>query len=247
MSYRHLPSQVRAERWMDQREIQNLMGKFVYDMMLKREDKFYEKYWCKQSAEPSLGLNNGYYVGEEAIRGYYMAQFENTEERSEHMRKMFPDYLSKYSRIELHGVGSLDIDALTSPVVVVSDDGRTAQGIWCVMGIENNIFPNGPYSMLGYGYICGDFVKEEYDWRIWHLLQLDEIVSPVATDWSRDWTMPGPATEFEALGKLTLPKPNRPCMVYESYSTGRRPVPQLRIPQPYRTFAETFSYGYCGY
>lgn len=243
MRYPNLSAEDRAKRWMDQRQIQNLMGRFVYDCMLKRELGIYDRFWCRTTPEPSLGVNSGFYVGEEAIREYYEAQYRNTEARTRVMVELFPDFLSRYSELERHGVGSLDIDALCTPVVEVADDGQTAKGMWNVMGIENDIFPNGPYSVLGYGYICGDFALEDGEWRIWHLCQLDELISPVGMDWSRAWEMPEPEGAFAALKGLTLPEPNVKRGLYRSYSGDREPVPQLMIPQPYATFSETFTYG----
>ena len=243
MSYRNLPVETQAERWMDQREIQNLMGRYIYYVLLRRENRIYDKFWCREAADPCYGVNDGYYKGEEAIRGLYDAQFANGEIVSEHMKAMFPEFLSKYSRQELHGVGSLNIDALCSPVVFVAEDGMTAKGVWCVMGIENDIYSVGPYSMLNHGYMLGDFVNENGEWRIWHLVRVDELDTPVAKDWTGDCAMPEDDPRFIALKSLSLPEPNISCTVYEKYSVDREPMTQLRFPVPYRTFAETFSYG----
>lgn len=232
-----------ADMWMAQREAQNVMGKYVYYSLLKKEKDMYDEFWCRKAPDPALGVNTGFYKGYDAIKGYYDALFENTEARSKHMQKMFPDYLGKYSDIELHGVGSLNIDALTSGFAEVAEDCRTAKGLWCVMGLLNDIFPQGPYSMLNYGYFCVDFINEDGDWKIWHLQHLTELDSPVSMDWSSPWEMPAQGEQFKDLAALKLPEPNVKTEIYRAYSADRQASPQLKIPQPYKTFAETFSYG----
>lgn len=92
MLYDDFSTQELAERWMDQRQVQNLMGRYIYHNLVRRERDIFDSFWCRE-AEPELGLNDGFYKGAEAICGYYGAVDENTRVRTKHMQKLFPDYL----------------------------------------------------------------------------------------------------------------------------------------------------------
>lgn len=48
---------------------------------------------------------------------------------------------------------------------------------------------------------------------------------------------------FASLQELTLPAPTQPCELYPAYRTDRPFTEPPAVPQPYRTFADTFSYG----
>lgn len=72
---KYSPEQL-ADRWMDQREVQNLMGRYVSAKMLRKDRTMFDFFWCKE-ATPVLGVNDGYYVGGEAVRGYYEGLYEN--------------------------------------------------------------------------------------------------------------------------------------------------------------------------
>ena len=50
-------------------------------------------------------------------------------------------------------------------------------------------------------------------------------------------------TEFEELRDNKLPEPTVKETVYETYSASRGPAKPPRVPEPYKTFADTFSYG----
>lgn len=243
MDYRNISTETLAERWMDQREVQNLMGRYVNYQLIRREKELFDRFWC-QEHEPVLGLGNGFYRGREAVEGYYNAVYENTCRRSELMQNLFPDYLGKKSLIELHGVGSLYIDALSGGFVEVALDGETAKGIWSVMGMDSDIYEYGPYSFWAYGYIAGDFVKENGEWKVWHLRMIDDIRCPVGMNWGREWDLSSEEkAEFASLKGLSLPEPNVPVTIREPFYPGRKNAPLVRVPEPYNTFSETFSYG----
>ena len=49
--------------------------------------------------------------------------------------------------------------------------------------------------------------------------------------------------EFAALEELKLPAPTVAAKLYEVYSPEREYTAPPRMPEPYATFADTFSYG----
>lgn len=232
-----------ADRWMDRREIQNLMGKFVYKKLLKHEREIFEGFWAS-SEDICLGVNEGWFKGRAEVRRYYEEMFEITEVKSKHMQELYPDFLGSVPDGELHGVGSVNIDPLTTCVIEQAEDGKTAQGLWYVIGADNDVTPHGPYSMWAYGYMAADFVKEGDDWKIWHLRDIEDISAPVGMDWSSEWEIPAVKEKYAALQPLKAPEPTVKQTIRELYSPERAFTPLVEfVPQPYASFSDTTSYG----
>jgi hypothetical protein len=230
---------------MDRREIQNIMGKYVYAVLLKEESKLVDTYWA-DLPDISLGVNNGYYVGQDAVRGYYAAIDENTKIRSEYMLKVLPKYFDGKTEKDVHGVGSLEVDGLSNAVIEQAEDGKTIKALWHVAGCDTNIHPEGPYSYWAYGYIAADFILIDDEWKIWHLQNIIDLGAPVGVDFAK----PGadkvePLPEFAALADQLkpLPEPTVKKAIHDEYKPGRGFQPFAKVPEPYVTFADTFSYG----
>ena len=233
-----------ADRWMDRREIQNIMGKYVYAVLLKDEAKLVDTYWA-DLPDISLGVNEGYYVGPEAVRGYYAALDENTKIRTEYMMKTLPLYFEGKTEAELHGVGSLDVDGLSNAVIEQAEDGQTIKALWHVAGCDTNIHPEGPYSYWTYGYMAADFILQDDEWKIWHLQDIKDLYCPVGVNFAEPYAAPAPIEEFAGLAELLkpLPAPTVATPIHEAYTPARGFQPLAKVPEPYATFADTFSYG----
>ncbi len=231
-----------ADRWLDLREIQNLIGRYAYDELFKRQGTMYANYWTAEQ-EPELVLNNGGYKGAEAVKGWYAVYAANTETVSALVKEMFPDYLGKKSRQELHGVGTCDVASMFCPVIELAEDGKTAKGAWIAWHSDNEIYEYGPYSYYDYGYLAADFVRENGVWKIWHLREISDLRVPMGQQFTQPWNFPEIKPEFAAIADLKLPEPTHPFVVRESYSVERETQPLVKLPEPYETFADTFSYG----
>ena len=231
-----------AQRFIDQREIQNVMGKYALMTMICKQADIIDKLWAKQAPKPTLAKNDGWYVGLEAIRGYYQAVADNLAAKAKALKAIFPKQLGDMSDDEAFGAGEHYPRPLTSPLVEVAADGQTAKGLWQVMGADNSVGKYGPLSTWNWGYIAADFVLEEDEWKIWHLQEFTELDAPVATNWVQGKEYPV-LPEFAALEELKLPAPTVAAKLYEVYSPEREYTAPPRMPEPYATFADTFSYG----
>ena len=80
----------KISRWEAQRAIKNLMGKYVLTMLLEQRDMAFDRFWSKE-ADVCLGINEGWYAGADAIRGYYTAQAKRTAAESELLANLFPE------------------------------------------------------------------------------------------------------------------------------------------------------------
>lgn len=230
-----------ADRWFDKREIQNLAGKYVTSLLIMRDSTIFDDFWAG-AEDVCLSFNDGSYVGPDAVRGYFAANAEITAKKSEFIRAQFPEKLGALSSEEIFGVGQLRAMPITTPVIELAEDGKTAKGIWHVQGSENGVTPYGPLSYWTLGFICIDFIKEGDDWKLWHVLHAVDIHNPMGENWVEPMeraVMPG----FEALAELKAPAYTIERTNFVGYTADRPFTAPPRLPEPYATFGETFSYG----
>lgn len=229
------------DRSLDLRAVQNLMGKYAFSIMTCKESEIWASFWSQEREDVALGSNEGWYRGPEAIQSYYEAVAALTAKQSKTIQAVFPEQLENLSDEELFGVGRMDLRPLVNPIVEIAEDGRTAKGFWNVMGLDNEITEKGPLSTWRWGYLGADFVLEGDEWKIWHLLTVDDISAPMGSDWVAPKQYPVlPA--FAGLKDAELPKPTEHCALFQTYSKDRPFTPPIPAPEPYETFEETFSY-----
>jgi hypothetical protein len=176
----------------------------------------------------------------------------DTKDPNQSLEEMIKNEPSDYP------VGSMGIHLNTTGCIVVAGDGKTAKGIWYSPGPMwnftgqkdeyGNDIAEGTLFMEKYGV---DFVKEDGEWKIWHIQMYYDFVFDLTKDWTRplarQGAMGGPAGGQEAerppremtkWEQPTRPNPNP----YEQWSPTRVSVMEPKIPEPYYTFSETFSY-----
>lgn len=227
-------------RWEIRREVQNIMGKYSQSYCIKQEGAL-SRFWSKRE-DVSLGLNNGYYIGQHAIRGYYAAIEAETKLASRLIAQRFPDKLAGKTEEELFGVGQISYRPIDTPVIEVADDLQSAKGLWVVRGLVEKITTAGPVSFWDFSYWAVDFILEDGAWKILHMLDLTEVGARQGTDLLHEPPLPeDPA--FAEMASVSMPAPTKPCTLRETYRPDRPFTPSPRVPEPYHTLAETFSYG----
>lgn len=243
MSRLHLNTQTLVERWEDRRDIKNMMGKYVNSLLLKREPVMLEEYWST-AEDISLGLNNGYYIGPAALKDYYGSIDKQTKAVAAAMKKAFPVDLEGLSDEELYGTGPLELKSIDNAVIEVADDGITGKGFFYCFGLETVVDEHGPYSKWVLGSYAADFIYEDERWKFWHMLYLEDINEVAGQRWGVNSPCPYPEQpDFAGLKNIGSEKPSRPVVLRERY-TGERSFTRLpKLPEPYDTFINTFSYG----
>ena len=229
--------------WEDRRSIKNLMGKYSNCMILNREQDIFSMFWSTR-ADVCLGFNEGWYDGAEAVSAYYSGVFEANRLKAKLIQQRFPEQLGGKTEEEIYGIGPFKVKPIGSALVEIAEDGETAKGIWHCMGAYSDIDEKGPAAYWTWGYYCVDFIREGGEWKIWHMQYLNDIDSPCGLKWDgkADYGYPD-LPEFEALRGYKLPEPNVPVTLREHYSPARPHTDAPRLPESYRSFAETFSYG----
>ncbi len=231
-----------VSRWEDRRAIKNLMGKYAYCFLIKREASIFPDFWSRR-ADVSLGLNEGYYVGPEAVAGYYSFLAEKAAAAEAAIRRAFPEE-TKEAGPDFQGLGELEYVALSTPVIVRAEADDTAKGVWYDHGARAEVGPAGPVSHWVWRSYAVDFVKEDGAWKIWHMLVSEDVNHPCGEDWTQPKKARAEIEAFAPLKELCPPSPTHPCAVRSLYHPNRPPAPLPQPPVPYDCFENTFSYGW---
>ncbi len=231
-----------TQRWEDQRALKNLMGKYANCIILNREQEIFDLFWSSKE-DICLSFNDGAYVGTEAVSGYYMACYERNKLVAKLMQARFPEKLGGLSEEEIYGIGPFKVKPLSSPVIEIAADGATGKGLWHCQGAYNDVEACGPVANWTWGYFAVDFVREEGEWKVWHMSYINDVDCICGQSWGKE-KKPLPALpEFAALSDFQYPAYTVKKTVRELYTPQRPHTDAPAIPQPYDTFADTFSYG----
>ncbi|MGC3982455.1 MAG: nuclear transport factor 2 family protein [Steroidobacteraceae bacterium] len=223
--------QAMVQREQDAREIQNLMSRRAHLQSINNNQGWVDLYARKQP-DVSWYMNGRYRIGLEEIKTTFVPTDNSRAQRNlENMIKLYPDIENKP---ENYGVGEFREHALLSPLIEVAEDGKTAKGFWQSVGPQL-AFANGQASgTLGFEKYAVDFIKEDGQWRFWHMATYTESYLQLGKTLAEQ--VPPPGTTKPAAAA------NAPINPYPEWSPWRVPA-QVSLPVPYKTFAETFSYG----
>ena len=231
-------------RWEIRREVQNIMGKYSQSYCIKQEGAL-GQFWSRRE-DICLGLNGGWYVGQDAVMGYYAAIEEETRLASSLIAARFPKKAEGKTEEELFGIGQISYRPIDTQVVEVADDLLSAKGLWVVRGLVERITSSGPVSFWDFSFWAVDFILEDGTWKILHMQDLHEV------DRRQGLPLTGPEPElpedpaFAEMSLVHYPPFTVPCILRETYRADRPFTPSPRVPEPYATLSETFSYGIGG-
>ena len=91
MGKKQMTPEEQVTRWEHIRAIENLVGKMTYYGIHCWDEKIWDEMWAKKAEDITLGFNNGYYKGAEAIQGFYQASSELMRLRTEVVKAANPD------------------------------------------------------------------------------------------------------------------------------------------------------------
>jgi hypothetical protein len=204
----------RLERMEAVHEIQNIMGRYEYLLSAAMGEELVNLFAGK-SPDVSVSIGDwGVYRGIEGIR------------------RNFVDGFSQY----VPKVGWMAECDLTTPVIEVAGDGKTARGAWSAPGFETHFDertgkPKGSWSWNKYA--C-DFIKEDGKWKIWHLF----CFLTFNADYDKCWTETADIPEEVRINcekTRTADLPN-PYPRYTPYKPNTRRELLPAYPKPYETF-----------
>lgn len=132
-------------------------------------------------------------------------------------------------------LGSWHQSTMTTGVIEVADDLKTAKGVWMcpAHATEGVSFPEGPSVQVQLSKYACDFVRENGEWKIWHFRIYGVFGCPYHHDWVEIGDTPpqGPGAlppQFQAS------RPPHPFWQY--WKKGAYPTDEPVLPEPYETF-----------
>lgn len=224
------------------REIRNIMGNLSHDYAVKQESQAFDRYWTKEH-KPCLGINSGYYVGRDAVAGYYSALGEEIRITSDLIQSQFPKELGALTSEDVYGVGMMTYLPFDSHVIEIAEDEQTAKGMWNIRGSYSYLTPSGPVANWTYGWAAADFIREDGQWKIWHLLLLYNVDHQCGVPFCGETRTYPEVPGFAPIAEFSMPIPTVPCTVMETFYPARIKNQSPEVPVPYTTFSDTFSYG----
>lgn len=228
------------ERWEAQREIKNLMGRYVRALLHKEEGEILNRFWSSRE-DISLGLNEGWYLGRASVGAYYDHRVRQMELSDRLVKNRFPGVPQVQ---EGRGLGYLEMKALSSDLVEIGEQGDSAKGMWACSGQVPHFTERGPVTHLTFGVYGVDFVREGEEFRILHMQYLEEIHHPQGEKWWEPEKSRPVLPEFAEMKHLPPVEPDVRVTLYEKWAPRRGLRELLPLPEPYDTLENTFSYGW---
>ena len=164
----------------------------------------------------SFGRNTGWYVGLDAIRGWY---------------------------VKPSGTGYMAYDPASTGLVELAGDGKTAKALFYC--ISQRTTPNGDGTAAAIWWphkLAVDCVKENGQWKIWHLVEAVDLASEAGEDYREQ----SPYIDYENDPIFSeFGQPTVPYLSHDATFNWWDDYPGL--PEPYDTFTDDISYGPEGY
>jgi hypothetical protein len=214
--------QKEVQRLKDVNEIQNFMSRYNLCHEMQLDYKFPETMYAQKTPGVSAEIAQaGVYLGQEGIRKMYSPM---------------PGSIPGPSK------GIMFTHPLTTPIIEVAGDGKTAKGAWvspCWEAKMDSVTKLLTSFCTYIKYGC-DFVKEDGKWKMWHY----HVYRVFTTPWNVPFTEEWEKNVRDKVARFGYErKPDMSTTTDNPYSkdTVREmlPIP----PEPYETFSETFSYG----
>ena len=224
-------------RWEDKREVKNLMGKYANLIILNRDHEVYDMLWAKGRQDTVFGTNDGWYVGDGSVRGYYDARCWKNKKIVSLLRCRLAGKFQGKTEEDLYGIGVFRCLPISCPIIEVAGDGKTAKGLWVYQGSAAGLYPYGPASRWIWGYYAVDFIREKGAWKICRLLWIENLSGRCGTNWGRPEVIPPDLPEFAEIREFRSPAPDVPGPLWTPWSPERKAVAPP-LPQPYANYAE---------
>lgn len=177
----------------------------------------------------SFGRNWGYYVGMDEIKRYYVDQYEAQVQAE--LAKLPEKHESGYGRFLFH--------PLSTPNVVLAEDGKTAQGTWYSIGADCYPEADGTADCnWNCQKICADFIKEPSGWKIWHVVFSNDFMNKTGHSVGELQSIYIRGTGRD---EIDFGSPTIPMLAHDPSYTWCDNYPPLN--GPYETFTDEISYG----
>ena len=244
-------AEVRVERAEAYMEIKNVWAAHAYCYRAQQQRYELENFWAREHDDIMYAHGNMAFVGRETVFNYYA---RGNEIMNAGKLKLACELFS--GRIEDTpgniGVGDLVVRLQATPYIQIARDGKTAKGIWYVLGYNVEMDRKGEADvMLLLGKECVDFIRESDGWKIWHFRDAGDFMGRVNDTFLKtilEFRPPVEIEDGEPVGRTiggAFPEPNRKIYNFaeeSKYSVLRVAGFAPELPEPYDTWADDMSY-----
>lgn len=219
----------KVQRLLDIQAIINVssMHEYWHSALLHAEELQYA--WSKRD-DITWTNNTDKYIGRASMNRFYIDGMKNVTK-----------------------AGALWYHMLTTPVIEVAGDGKTAKAVFMSFGNVSGAMaagqpPAAQWTQEKYGM---DFIKEDGQWKIWHLRTYVDFYAGIDKSWldaknnlaaPQEQQANGAGVKAEPGVSFEMAKPDVRGNFYEGYHLGRVPKFEPKPPVPYCTFSETEPY-----
>lgn len=231
----------RIDRIWDRENCTQLLNRHAIYYSNEQRRRELDELWVQEpenQATASLAYNNGYYVGMDAIAQHYVVDREQQlYDRLKPYTEADPGL--RLSRENL-SLGASAMHTSTTPLVYISDDGKTARFQGYQLGYQSIGRPDGTAeSYLEFGLVYADLIREEKGWKIWHLVLEHDHTVEVGHAYAET-----PVLRPDAEDPICLMDNGTPTIqrtVYDPFYGWEYIWDDM--PRPYTTYQEGESYG----
>lgn len=214
---REFTPEEKIQRAYDMIQIKNVMARHAYYHAAARHDIEMETLWAHNAPNVSWGNMGGFQIGRDVVWDYYVKP---------HIGKICKP-------------GEAFMHTLTTPLIEIAGDGKTAQAMWYTPGYGTGRGgPDAPEDapLKGewmYERYAIDFIKEDGEWKIWHFFVGTDFSFEAGTEYV-ERSMPPMGDKKPERGVLRIPNLYTSKYGWHSYP---------HFPEPYETWTPEISYG----
>ena len=229
----------KAQTALDQQALQNIMSRHIMYHCYGYHEEEMNELWVTEDVNrktASFGNSGGFWAGWDAIWESYVTNHDANwlsaaksycESNGIDTSGMTDEeILNTYG-----GVGQLLLHVITTDIIEISADGKTAKCFWYTPGIvaETGQSTNSIWEMYGV-----DFVKENGEWKMWHLHMYTDTMGQYGT---LDRQNSSAAMHFS--GQNIVGNDDDPTETYRMWSADRlvSEMATVLIPTPYDTWS----------
>jgi hypothetical protein len=228
-------------------EIQNLMSRRMFYHSVGRNELELALWAKKQPIR--WAQNQGCWLGMDSLKVYY--DDVNRQMQAAELARLSKANPAIRNVPENRFIGNTVLHTLTTPIIEIAGDGQSAKGVWYTPGA---ILAPGDGKGAGeamwiwerYGV---DLIKEDGRWVLLHVQVNTDFAGPIGQPLTKqDFSAAAMGSEGGAQGSgpaVKIPGPDVATRIYEEFGPTRVPRLEPRLPEPYRTFSETFEYADC--
>jgi hypothetical protein len=230
-----------VERLMDKEAVKDLMARHSYYYSNDQRRQELSDIWVSTPhyrRTASLANNFGYYVGMDDISNYYVVQ-HNTRRYEQLKPYTEADPSIGYDNLHL-GLGTMSHHTVNTPLCYIAEDGKTAKYMAYDCGEQTVGKPDGTMdAYFVFGLLYADLVKEDGEWKIWHLALTHDHSIPVGISYGDAMPIEAPQQDDPLVPEFGTPTVQH--TVYEPFFGWEYLYQDM--PKPYYTYTDRASYG----